>query len=392
MMSRNLLLVAVTGALAGWLPAAGAQQKHVVLSNVDGVAGQAQVGGKAAIPLTGSAQVDSQGNIVVTCQTGTHGTGCSNVGSGSSGALTAPIITFNGPTGTVTANDTSARLHWTTSNAHTCYGLTAPSGITGWVKEWPAGTTSSNGFLVGNLARHATDPTTYSFTLRCYSSSVGIAGSTPIMAYTDSTRAVTLAPSAGTTPAGNCAAYLDSLSPEQREHYNAYHADSREFTKQEMTFQQKTTRILGQHSGVINAMLPGALGNTQYLALSFTLPTPGEVNTGKFALQTQTGTGFSHPAIITISPCPGDFRPRNTSSGAEHYTSAYCRTTYDSSGKTVRGAVPGATTGEWCNIPVGQTMYLNITKHDLYTTPGSSVPPATCGSTTQCGVGAQISR
>lgn len=389
MMSRNLLLVAVTGALAGWLPVAGAQQKHVVLSNVDGVSGQAQVGGKAAIPLMGNAQVDPLGNIVVTCQTGTHGTGCSNIGSGSAGTISAPGITFNGPAATVPAGDTSARLHWTTTNAHACYGITAPTGVTGWTKEWAASTTSSTGFLVGNLPRHASNPTNYNFTLRCYSSSAGTSGSTPIVGYTDSTRVVTLAPSAGTT-SGNCASYLDSLSPEDRAHYDAYSAEAREFTKTEMTFQAKTSRILGQQFGVINPTLPGLLGNTQYLSLSFSLPAAGEINTGKFSLSTQAGQGFAHPVVITISPCQGDFRPRNTASGAEHYTSTYCRTIYDQAGTTVRGAVPGAASGDWCNIPVGQTMYMNISKHNMYTAPGNPIPPANCGAATQCGVGSQI--
>lgn len=407
MMSRNLLLVAVTGALTGWLPQAAAQQKHVVLSNVDGVAGQAQVAGKAAIPLTGNAQVDAQGNIVVTCQKGTPaGVGvndCSNVGTGSTGALTSPGITFNGPSAVVAATETTARLHWTTSNAHACYGV-APV-LSGWNKEWATNTTGSTGFQVGNLTRHATDQTSYTFTLRCYSNVDATVGNTDVVAYTDTSHTVTLAPSSGGGgTAGSCDSYLEGLgeigTPE-RDHFEAYRAENRGFSPVHMTFQQKTTRILGEYEGKLGPntypVIPGMLGQTQYLALSFTLPTPttGAANTSKFRLKTAQAIGSvtASDVIITISPCPGDFRPRNGATGAEHYTSNYCRTTWDLYGKTVSAAVVGAAGAgpDWCQIPAGQTMYMNVTKHNLNIAPGTPIPNVNCGSNVHCGAGGELS-
>ena len=315
MMSRNLLLVAVTGALAGWLPQADAQ-KHLVLKDVNPQTGASQSGVNTQIPLTGNAQVDLNGDIVVNCALASGK--CENIGAGSVGQLTAPSLVSFGPSTTVAANETGARLYWSTSNAHACYGLTAPAGISGWTKEWPTSTSSANGFPVGNLTRDADDPTTYNFTLRCYSSSTGTVGTTSAVAYADIPLSVTLAPSTNTPiPAGSCASYLEGLSPEERDHYDAYHAENRGFTKKEMTFQARTSKTLGVHSGVINTALPGPLGNSEYMALTFSLTATG-TNTGRFSLKKQTGVGTAVPTIITISPCPGDFRPRGSSS--EHYT------------------------------------------------------------------------
>ncbi|MCX7557051.1 hypothetical protein OS187_09500 [Xanthomonadaceae bacterium JHOS43] len=403
MKSRNLLLVAVTGALAGWQPAAEAQQKYVVLSNVDAVSGQAQVtqGGqpKAAIPVQGNAQVDPSGNIVVTCQTGTHGTGCSNIGAGSSGSLTQPTITFNGPTATVAANDTTARLHWTTSNARTCYGLAAPSGVSGWTKEWATGTTGSNGFQVGNLTRDANNDTIYNFTLRCYSIGTATMGATPVVAYTDSTYQVTLAPS-GTTPpppppAGSCSSYLASLSPAEKAHYDAYDANQRGFTKVEKTFTAHTQKTLGVNTGLIGSsppVLPGMLQDAQYLALSFSLPLANAVNSGKFSMSftPPIGAGVEHNIIVTISPCPGDFRPQDGDSTDPYVNRIQCRKEYSTVGAVRAGSAP---TTLWCPSPADTTMYINVALRNMYESgTAATLPSDACGSSEYCGSGPSLSK
>lgn len=409
MMSRNLLLVAVTGALTGWLPQAAAQQKHVVLSNVDGVAGQAQVAGKAAIPLTGNAQVDAQGNIVVTCQKGTPaGVGvndCSNVGTGSTGALTSPGITFNGPSAVVAATETTARLHWTTSNAHACYGV-APV-LSGWNKEWATSTTGSTGFQVGNLTRHATDQTSYTFTLRCYSNVDATVGNTDVVAYTDTSHTVTLAPSSGGGgTSGSCDTYLASLGEigdqGPRDHFEAHRAENRKnsanqsynFTRLEKTYFAQTSKTLGVDTGQIGPTafpyLPGILGDTQYLALTFSLPVANETNSGKFAMDNRSaiGAGKEHHVVMAISPCPGDFRPRDNSS-TDIYLKAFCRSSY-SQQFVLKGNSNLADTTS-CPIPTGQTMYLNISLRNHSLAVGQDIPADLCNTGQYCGTSSHLS-
>ncbi|MEJ5207645.1 hypothetical protein [Denitratimonas sp. CY0512] len=397
MMSRNLLLVAVAGVMAGWLSNANAEPKNVILTVDDGEL--------IVIPLdhTKSAGFNSNGDFVASCDLGDGGK-CPNIGSSADGELLKPSLTSSGPSGVVAANDTTSRLHWTVANAHACYGLGAQSGVSGWGVVWPASATSGtagSGFPLSGLTRHATNNTTYDFTLRCYSGSSATVGGDGVVAYEDFPLSVQLAPSGGTTPppAGNCAAYLASLGDPSdpgspRAHYDAYDAGKRGFTSAgTFTFTQKTGRTLGKDAGLIASppVLPGSLSDNQYLALSFTLPNASEENTGKFNVQFMPpiGVGKEHRVVATISPCPGDFRPRDQNS-TDPYLTTFCRQPY-----SMTGSVRGNTVDDTfrCKLPANQTLYINIALRDLFSSgDASTLPPDECSTGQICGAGAELQK
>ncbi len=378
-------------------------QKYVVLDNVTAVAGQAAVNGKAAIPLQGTAQLDgASGNVIVACKKGVEGAPageCSNVGTGSGTAPDAPTVNLSGPSA-VTA--TGSKLTWTSTGADVCYGLSADvsagvgPAVAGWSKEWPANNPTSGFSLDAVLSGlpQINTAVTYDFTLRCYSTPTTLSGATRIAAVTDQTQQVTLTRISAPV-INSCQTYYDSLTTAEKAHFDAYKAENRGFTRVEKTFTEQTTRVLGAYTGQLgpNAtpVLPGLMAQQRYLALTFSMPLPNVSNTGKFGMNTQEAVGSvqMHPIIITISPCPGDFRPRVLTGSNDPYLSPVCRTIYDSSGQSVRGADPSIDSAR-CLTPAGQTMYMNVATQDMYTTPGQTIPNSYCPGNVWCGAGALI--
>ncbi|MBX3184960.1 MAG: hypothetical protein KF915_20225 [Polyangiaceae bacterium] len=305
-----------------------------------------------------------------------------------------PEIRFDGPLSPVAADDVTARLHWTATNAQSCFGIAAPSGVTGWTQAWPSVTTASDGFLVGALPRHATEASHYDFTLRCYGEQDAIDGE-PVVAYRDKTHRVTLLP--GEEPGGwtTCEGYIASLSPSERAHFDAYRAEPRGFTAVTTSFTAHTGDVLGVHMGVMGTrgvpLIPGKLDDHEYAAMTFSLPEGDPSNTGKFSLVTQRVTAHvparEHELLLAISPCPGDFRPRDPDA-EDPYLHGSCRSQYTST-PNVRGSI---SLPDWCPIPPGQTMYLNIALRDLYRAPGEVIPADYCDpNVSYCGMGALIS-
>lgn len=408
MKSQHLLIAAVAtaGALAAGMPAMAASQtsKHVILSNVPAVPNQAQVDGKAAIPLTGTVHVDPAGNIVVTCDEQGQGK-CSNVGTG--GDITGtPTLSLNGPGTNVTA--AGEALTWSTSNAQVCYGLSATlapgstgPAVTGWTKEWPATGSYSLNALLGSVTPGET--VAYDFTLRCYSTQNAIDDADAV-AFVDSTRRVTLAPPAGGgIGGGSCDTYLASMTQAERDHFDAYRAENRKnsanqsygFTRVERTYSAQTGKTLGVDTGQIGPSsfpyLPGALGDTQYLALSFAMPAANSTNTGKFAMDNRSaiGSGKEHHVVMAISPCPGDFRPRNNSS-SDVYLKAFCRSTY--SQQFVLKGSSNPAEQDSCPTPAGQTMYLNISLRNHSVPVGQDIPADMCNPGQYCGTSSHLSK
>lgn len=394
MKSRHFLIsAAVLAPLAGALfaPAVMAQQKYVVLSNVDAVSGQPAVGGKAAVPLQGQVQFMEDGNIGVTCVLDGQNR-CPNIGTGSGGAVGgAPTVNLTAPAAPVTAP--GASLSWTSTGAHVCYGLSATPTAAGWGKEWPANGSFSLDALYNSVG--AGNTASYNFTLRCYSATAATAGTTPVVAYTDTQQSVTISPPQGgnpNPPAGSCDTYLAGMTPEQRAHYDDYHASTRGLTKVERSFSDQTQgQILGQSTGLIRplatSVLPGRLNDNEYLALSFSMPLAGGSNSGKFVMSMVEAVGsiISHPIAITISPCAGDFRPRGS---GDEYLRAYCRTRYVSAGQGVRGSSSDFI--NYCATPPGQTMYLNVALRNVYVAPGAVMPGDNCPTNAHCGVGQKL--
>lgn len=149
---------------------------------------------RLALPMVSGISLDEQGNYSVDCKLDQKAN-CPNVGQGAlfGPATGIPSLNFTAPTGTVPAGNTSARLSWNTSSAHVCAGIGSNPTVTAWQQAWPAATTGSSGFQVGNLPRHPTNPTHYDFTLRCYSNTPAWQGS-QIVAVVEKTHRVTLAP------------------------------------------------------------------------------------------------------------------------------------------------------------------------------------------------------
>ena len=314
--------------------------------------------------------VRTDGNIEASCALETIN-GVSNV-CNNVGAPAGPLPTiFSFPNLVVAQGASLPRLTWST-NAEVCRGISPPT-LPGWVG--PLVPNNTVGMTLNTLP-----PGVFDFTMRCYSAA----------GHVDAVAQVTV--QAAPSPAVSCANYLDSLSPADRNQFNAYQADQRGMAKVESTFVERTGNMLGLSSGYIMPGLPGILGDNQYLALSFTMPAAGtSPNTGKFILNftPPPGSLVEHAAIMAISPCPGDFRPRDTSAGAETYKKAVCRSTY-SMASQIRGAVPGVDASR-CLIPANTTMYLNIALRNMYTPPGSAIPPDVCPDGTPCGVGASLS-
>lgn len=408
-------LAAMASALLLCLPSARilAQSKYVVIDNVGAVQGQASVNGKAAIPLdqTWQATIDPvSGDIVVRCEKGTHGgsTECSNIGSAGAGLPAAPGnpgLTL-APSGTVGA--AGAKLTWNSSNASTCYGVSAtPIGtgapaVSDWVKEWPASTTSGFSLtaLFNSMAPNSTAK--YDFTIRCHSTATGQVGSLPVVAYVESTRQVELSkPAGGGTPQGDwCDEYLSTLDPAERDHFNMYRAENRGFTAVQKTFLEQTNKVLGVDTGLIDPeaapVLPGKVAGAKYLALSFSVPTASQSNAGKFIINfaNQTGGGISeHRIVATISPCMGDFRPRRTSLSGEHYSWGWCRSEY-SKNSGLRGDTNFNVMPPVCRIPANKTMYINVSPRDLYQPGNASAPPLapldTCVPGNYCGASTSL--
>lgn len=397
MMSPKILVAAVAaGLLVGVICDASAQQqtiRKVVLQGQDPQPGgdSEPVSGvpAAAIPFT-DASLDDKGNFVIDCVK-TNGN-CSNIGSGSGGAPAAPVITFNGPTGTVPASNVTERLHWTTTGAQSCYGKEAKKVgdssyvVSGWTKDWALNTTASTGFQVGSLPRSQTTDTSYEFTLRCSSHETTMGG-TPVVALRDEVKTVTLAKSETPVAGAYCAEYLADLqsnNPSEYQNYLNYlaHSAERNFTKVESTFVARTGKTLGVSTGAIIGGLPGLppLNDMAYLALSFSF-TEGQKGLIQFVPPVTADLAKPTDLAITISPCPGDFRPQSWTSSDTYVSSLSCRPSGLSGAFTGRPGTP--TSGALCQVPVGKTIYLNISRQKRSMEP-VPVPPAQPSPITPC--------
>ncbi len=413
-MKSLIALAAAVSALLLSVPSASAQspQTYVVLENVAATPGQAQIGGNAAIPIDSAlrAEIDPVGNIVVNCKKGTHGasTTCSNIGTGSGTAPSAPALTLTAPTGVVSAS--GSKITWSSNSAALCYGVSAspvtpPSAgpaVAGWVKEWPTASSGGGFSLDPILAGMAASTTAkYDFTFRCYSSATGAVGATPVVAYTEQTKTVELSKPAAT--AGDwCDDYKASLDPAELVHFDQYNADNRGFTAIQHNFATYTGKTPGISPtgpvsvGSIRApYLPGKQKPSEYYAFNLSLPEQSAGQYLKFILKFNYKNGFvgglNHDIVATLSPCRGDFRPRQN--GAETYLSSFCRVAYGQDGAMIQSSSDPAS--PLCPVPAGARMYLNVSVRDLYdlANEGSDTsygPFSNCTPALFCGKGTDV--
>jgi hypothetical protein len=310
-------------------------------------------------------QVDAAGDITVVCS----GT-CSNLGSG--GGETGA----NPPTASLTAGAASIEvgqslgLSWN-STGDACYS-SGPSNAAGWT-----GVTrnSTGNFNVTGLAQGA-----YTFQIRCYSAGGSV---------TVSSAQVSVVPST-TPPASNyCAEFYDGTPPMPTgSNFNAHG-----FQKVEKDFAQVFGIAPGDSFSDIRP-LPGPHLNpiqTRYLAIPFVM-TEDTGNLSSMQIQWIDGSPDGTPGgaiLMTISPCPGDFRPmQGITNSADVYLGSNCRLLGPESlsgGLTISSEAGTSS----CPAPKNKQMYINVATYNMY---GVSAPSnTTCGSgVTMCGVGVTV--
>lgn len=417
MMSHRNLSSMALAAMTMLTPMLAAAQgapttKYVVLSNVDKVPGQPFVGDDAAIPLLASpaAIPDAAGNIVVDCNLDGNGK-CPNVGTGSGGgtAPTAPVVTVNGPPGTVTSSGSS--LSWSVSAAKTCVGdgvtVSPASGpaVTGWSKEQPAsGGSFSLTTLFNALPANDTEYT-YTFSLDCYSSATTVVSGTTVAAVGEGQRVVKLKKASG---GGGGTDYCS-------EYYPSGHAARSQpgFTtglvRRDVAFNAVFATYTGTPVTPVDVLnnsaarggMPGPhAGPGEYLSVPFTVPTTTAAQTGFeiYFVEPQGYLGLS-PASkweLSISPCPGDFRAEPAVDNPnDYYDRKACHTKNSGTTFFTTGNLTGPTASTSCFVKPGAVMYINMTAHDLdgYRANANTQPVWGCETgVTQCGKKAEVKK
>jgi len=321
------------------------------------------------IPLdpTSTVQIDAAGDLTVTCLLNGNNV-CPGIGTG--GGDTG----VNPPTATLSSNLTTLEagqplaLTWTSNGADVCFS-SGPSNANGWTGV--IRNTSGNA-SVSNLVEGL-----YTFQLRCYSAGGSTTASTAQVTVTEAT----------TPPAADyCAEYYDGTpAMPTGAQFNAHG-----FTKFEKSFPEVFgVNPGGDYSSHIG--VPGVHLNpiqTRYLAIPFVMPSASGPDSQMTLTWIDGGAIVPGGALLlTISPCPGDFRPPASGTG-DDYRSYQCRVTGPlslSGGLTITADL--GLSG--CPAPVGKKMYLNMAMYNMYspTTPTST----TCSSgATYCGVGMKI--
>jgi hypothetical protein len=361
--------------------AAQAQNKTLRLEKTGNVLVQ-------SIPLKPNTSVTilSDGNLKAMC----NADDC-----GITSAGTAPTInSFADVTLTQGGTASADRLKWTTTGSEICYGVSPTQA--GWNALQP--TSNTTGLALNTLAVG-----TYDFKIRCYSATGGRTVDTQSWVSGVSNDAIArVIVQQGQSTGDYCQEYLTNLqnnNPSEYAKFQLYKAENRlaapgtNFKRKttDTVFSTKTGKVPGKDTGAI-ASLPGYLNDDEYVALSFVMDAastpPATTFTGKFSLKMTLTSGgvLEHSVVATISPCPGDFRPREN--GSEVYLSSYCRSVYTSSAASLNGNINGGTMSglALCPTPVGKTMYLNLSLRDLSQAPANDPPPADwCTTGANCG-------
>lgn len=388
-----LLLVFAAGVSAQTVPTT----KKVILKNVDpaqgvGPEGKETVGGveRAALPIQGQVTLDESGNLLVEC---TSSSDCPNIGAGTA-AVQAPSLDFGVLADPVPDNPTPpAVLTWTSSGA-TCYGKQALRDGTvyqavSWEKNWAPITTNTTGFPLAALPRSTTGVTEYKLTLECRSTPNDLeAEGASVIAIQEKTATIRLAKSSETN---SCATYLATLPQSERDRYYAYLPENRGFQRLEETLSAYAGGALGDYNGKVTGGIPKGLENNQYRALSFSLA-DGKQATMEMKKETFGVPGIHSELTYSVSPCPGDFRPRDLDSSDMFLSSASCRTDGLVYSFNARVRTPSTATPGYCNLEAGRTYYFNVSRQNTMLDPGPNpqapvpVPDVTCGGAwTQCG-------
>ena len=362
-------LVRLTAALGAVTLLLGGVAQAQVASPKITISNAGEDGTQIPLDPASTVQIDAAGDLTVSCALDVNGK-CPNLGLGGGSTGTNPPTATLTPSVTTIEQGQPLQLSWTSNGADVCYS-SGPAGASGWtsVIRNPAGNVS-----LSSLAQGA-----YAFALRCYSEGGQVTVQTAPVTVTEPT----------TPPAADyCAEYYDGTpAMPTGAQFNAHG-----FSKFEKSF----TEIFGVAPGgtyTSHIHFPGTHLNpvqTRYLAVPFVMTAAsGEDSQMQLTWIDGGSLGPAGAILLTVSPCPGDFRPNvGITNPNDAYLGSICRITQPASlhgGVTITSdpSLSG------CPAPVGKKMYLNVALYNMYST--STPTTTTCNSgSTYCGVGMKI--
>lgn len=323
----------------------------------------------AEIGLQSASTVEflANGDLRVNCRLASGQCETANIGGGGGGGTNPPTNLVLTPSTTSLTAGGAFSLTWSSSGAEVCYGVgpTSPS-VLGWTGQPLATSRGTPG-----LALSLTTAGDYVFQMRCYSATGSAQTST-------ATVTVTQSGGGGPGPTDYCAEYYDGTTrPVPTSPSFTAHGHERK----DQTFESIWSVAPGTPGE--RRALPGIFllpAQNRYLSVPFTM-TQGSGAQSQFDFNWVEAAGLegvvSGSVTVTVSPCPGDFRPSQAGS-TDIYLSAQCRRTYGIQNGITVTADP---TLSGCFAPVNKIMYLNISTHNMYNTPpsASSCSGQTCG-------------
>lgn len=324
------------------------------------------------IPLlaTSVVQVLSNGDLSVQCRLNAQNQ-CPGLGSGSGGSTgaTPPTLTLTPSAATsVVGGSNNVTLGWS-SNGDACYAI-GPTSVSNW-----------NGRVLGPTGSQPLSITTagdYTFALRCYSPG----GSREV-----STATITVTAPVAPVLGDYCGEYYSptgAFPVPTSPNFNAFGNE-----RVEDTF----FNIFGVEPGntTNRPTVPGLFldpvmkdGRARYMSISFEMLAGKHPGLSLSWGQTQAANTPTGAVIVTISPCPGDFRPPDDSS-PDRYLHQNCRfSTINNTGALAIGVAGSGTHANGCVVPADKRLYINIANSFMY---GTSAPTqSTCGTSAHCGV------
>ena len=352
----QLLALAVGMALAGSAAAQLASPK-VVISNTSPVA-------EIGLETGSNVEFAANGDLQIRCRK--DGVNCvtANIGGGPP-VGNAPTNVALTPSSTAIIANAPFNLQWGSTNAEACFGV-GPAGVNGWSSQVLTASRGAPGLSL-SLAQGS-----YAFQMRCFNAS----GSTTVTA-------PTVEVAAG-NPVGSdyCSEFYASGLPTG----SAFNGHG--FTRVDVSFGTIWGTTPGSSAGITSGV-PGNYMNPsqgRYMAIPFTMATDTGVGTQMALTWAEAqSVGISTGAVtVTISPCPGDFRPIVNGS-PDPYLSFVCRSEASVGASLTASSSPGTSQ---CRAPKDKQMYINIATYNMLV----PAPPTTttCSGNTSCGVAMRL--
>jgi len=316
------------------------------------------------LELGSTVEVLANGDLSVRCRLDAESK-CPAIGSGgdSGSGEAPPTVTLTPSALTLTAGTSNFTLTWS-SSGDACVAI-GPS----TVANWNGRALAPSGSQLLSLAEG-----TYEFGLRCYSEGGNLQRSTA---------AITVnAPVIGEPTGVYCTEYYGpggQFPTPTEPNFTAFN-----FERIERTFQQIFEVEPGMGSGRVG--LPGTYVNPatgRYLAIPFQLSSSNAASQIKLSWAEAQAIGITTGSVIvTISPCPGDFRARAGLSPTDHFLSTQCRSALGINGNLTIAVAGSGLSG--CAIPRDKTLYINIANSNMYQT--TAPANSTCQDQSHCGV------